>query len=86
MIISDVEMPEMDGYALTAAIRKDPKLQDLHVILHTSLSGVFNQAMIEKVGANQFLAKYDPNELTKVVQDRLLEHVAEQDQASIANE
>jgi len=79
LIISDVEMPEMDGYALTAAIRKDPELADLHIILHTSLSGVFNQAMVEKVGADQFLAKFEPDELTKVVQNRLLEHVAAQE-------
>lgn len=79
LIISDVEMPEMDGYALTAAIRKDPELADLHIILHTSLSGVFNQAMVEKVGADQFIAKFEPDELTKVVQNRLLEHVAAQE-------
>lgn len=79
LIISDVEMPEMDGYALTAAIRKDSELKDLHIILHTSLSGVFNQAMVEKVGANQFLAKFEPDELTKVVQSRLLEHMAAQE-------
>ena len=79
LIISDVEMPEMDGYALTAAIRKDHELKDLHIILHTSLSGVFNQAMVEKVGANQFLAKFEPDELTKVVQSRLLEHMAAQE-------
>ncbi len=79
LIISDVEMPEMDGYALTAAVRKDPELRELHIILHTSLSGVFNQAMVEKVGANQFLAKYEPDELTRVVQDRLLEHMAAQE-------
>ncbi len=79
LIISDVEMPEMDGYSLTSAIRKDPELHELHIILHTSLSGVFNQAMVEKVGANQFLAKYEPDELTKMVQDRLLEHMAEQE-------
>jgi len=48
LLISDVEMPEMDGYTLTAEIKADPKLAPLHVILHTSLSGVFNQAMIEK--------------------------------------
>jgi two-component system, chemotaxis family, chemotaxis protein CheV len=77
LIISDVEMPVMDGYALTTAIRKNPDLKDLHVILHTSLSGVFNQAMIEKVGANAFIAKFEPDELTRVVQDRLLEHMAE---------
>jgi two-component system chemotaxis response regulator CheV len=80
LIISDVEMPEMDGYALTAAIRKEPGLQDLYIILHTSLSGVFNQAMVEKVGANQFLAKFEPDELTKAVQNRLLEHMSEQGQ------
>jgi len=77
LVISDVEMPVMDGYALTAAIRRNPDLQDLHVILHTSLSGVFNQAMIEKVGADAFIAKFEPDELTKVVQNRLLEHMAE---------
>ena len=48
LLISDVEMPEMDGYTLTAEIKADPKLSPLHVILHTSLSGVFNQAMIQK--------------------------------------
>src|SRR5690606_1656490 len=40
MVISDIEMPEMDGYTLTAEIRQDPRLQGLHVLLHTSLSGV----------------------------------------------
>jgi len=63
MVISDVEMPEMDGYTLTTEIRKHPGLQQLYVLLHTSLSGVFNNAMIEKVGANRFIAKFDPDEL-----------------------
>lgn len=74
MVISDVEMPRMDGYTLTTNIRKDPRMKDLHVILHTSLSGVFNQAMVEKVGANKFLAKYMPDELAALVQNRLIEH------------
>ena len=38
LIISDVEMPMMDGYTLTAEIRKNPSLAGLHIILHTSLS------------------------------------------------
>ena len=74
MIISDVEMPRMDGYTLTTKIRKDPSMSHIHVVLHTSLSGVFNQAMIEKVGANKFLAKYEPDELASLVQDRLKDH------------
>ena len=67
LLISDVEMPEMDGYTLTAEIKADPKLAPLHVILHTSLSGVFNQAMIEKVGADDFIAKFNPDELARAV-------------------
>jgi two-component system chemotaxis response regulator CheV len=68
LLISDVEMPEMDGYTLTAEVKSRPKLQDLHVILHTSLSGVFNHAMVEKVGADDFIAKFHPDELAAAVQ------------------
>ncbi|MCS3455447.1 chemotaxis protein CheV [Aeromonas rivuli] len=71
LVISDIEMPEMDGYTFTAEIRNNPSLKDLHVILHTSLSGVFNQAMVQKVGANNFIAKFQPDELAKAVQGAL---------------
>ena len=71
LVISDIEMPEMDGYTFTAEIRNNPNLKDLHVILHTSLSGVFNQAMVQKVGANNFIAKFQPDELAKAVQNAL---------------
>ncbi|MBD9677184.1 chemotaxis protein CheV [Pseudomonas sp. PDM18] len=71
MVISDIEMPEMDGYTLTAEIRHDPRMQDLHILLHTSLSGVFNQAMVRKVGADDFLAKFRPDDLAARVSDRI---------------
>ncbi|GAA5213863.1 chemotaxis protein CheV [Corallincola platygyrae] len=67
LLISDVEMPEMDGYTLTAEIRNDPKLAGLYVILHTSLSGVFNEAMVKKVGADDFIPKFNPDELAAAV-------------------
>jgi two-component system chemotaxis response regulator CheV len=71
MIISDIEMPEMDGYTLTTEIRRDPALKDLYVLLHTSLSGVFNQPMVQKVGANHFIPKFSPDELARAVLDRV---------------
>ncbi|HEB96201.1 MAG TPA: chemotaxis protein CheV [Sedimenticola thiotaurini] len=74
MVISDVEMPKMDGYTLTASIRRDPDLEGLHVLLHSSLSGVFNEAMVKRVGANRFLAKYEPDELATIVQEQLKTH------------
>ncbi|MGR9051427.1 MAG: chemotaxis protein CheV [Gammaproteobacteria bacterium] len=71
MIISDVEMPRMDGYALAMKIKNEPKLKNIHMILHTSLSGVFNTAMVQKVGADEFLAKFDPDELVRSLQRQL---------------
>ncbi|MDH1261775.1 chemotaxis protein CheV [Pseudomonas sp. GD03944] len=71
MVISDIEMPEMDGYTLTAEIRGDSRMQKLHILLHTSLSGVFNQAMVKKVGANDFLAKFRPDDLASRVVERI---------------
>ncbi len=67
MVISDIEMPRMDGYTLTTEIRKNPDLANLYVMLHTSLSGVFNNNMVERVGANHFIPKFKPNELAHTV-------------------
>lgn len=67
LVISDVEMPEMDGYTLTASIRNDPSLKRLYVILHTSLSGVFNVNMVSKAGANTFIPKFSPEDLCREV-------------------
>jgi two-component system, chemotaxis family, chemotaxis protein CheV len=74
LVISDIEMPEMDGYTLASEIRNDPDLKDLYVIMHSSLSGVFNTAMVEKVGADAFLPKFKADELAMAVLDKLQNH------------
>lgn len=80
MIISDVEMPRMDGYTLASKIKSNAAMKDVYLILHTSLSGVFNTSMVEKVGANKFLAKFDPDTLVKTIQDQLKSfHLQNQD-------
>jgi two-component system chemotaxis response regulator CheV len=71
MVISDVEMPEMDGYTLVARCKNDPALKDLYIMLHTSLSGIFNRAMVQKVGADDFMAKFSPDELAERVMEIL---------------
>ena len=71
MVITDEEMPEMDGYRLTTEIRQDPRLKNLYVVLHTSLSGNFNKAMVEKVGCDGFLSKFQPDQLVETVRTRL---------------
>lgn len=71
MVISDIEMPAMDGYTLTTEIRRHPMLRGLYVLLHTSLSGVFNHAMVERVGADDFVPKYSENELARRIAARI---------------
>lgn len=71
MVVTDAEMPAMDGYRLTTEIRNDPRLKDLFVVLHTSLSGSFNKAMVQKVGCDEFLSKFQPDELAALVKQRV---------------
>ena len=71
LVISDVEMPEMDGYTMTTEVRRDPALKDVYIMLHTSLSGVFNNAMVQKVGANKFIPKFNADELATGVMEAL---------------
>lgn len=73
MMITDAEMPEMDGYRLTHEVRNDPRMKDLFITLNTSLSGSFNEAMVEKVGCNRFISKFQPDLLVGVAQERLRE-------------
>ncbi|ETI57914.1 chemotaxis protein CheV [Marinomonas profundimaris] len=71
MMITDAEMPEMDGYRLTREVREDPRLKDLYIVLHTSLSGSFNKAMVQKVGCDDFLSKFQPDKLASLIQERI---------------
>jgi two-component system chemotaxis response regulator CheV len=69
LVISDIEMPEMDGYTFTTEVRADERFKHLYVILHTSMSGVFNQTMVDKVGADKFIAKFGADILAQSVID-----------------
>lgn len=67
VLISDIEMPRLDGYALTRALRADPAYSGLRILLHSSLSGVFNEQLVRDVGADRFLAKFQPQALAEAV-------------------
>jgi two-component system chemotaxis response regulator CheV len=77
MMFTDAEMPEMDGYRLTSEVRNDPRMQDLFITLNTSLSGSFNDAMVEKVGCDRFISKFQPDMLVEVAQQRLRDFLSE---------
>lgn len=68
-IISDIEMPRMDGYSLVTKIRANEQMSHVKIVLHSSLSGGFNDNLVSKVGADGFIAKFDPDRLAKSVID-----------------
>ena len=67
LVLSDVEMPAMDGFTLTKRIRADARFHDLPIILHSSLTGVCNREHGKVVGATDYVGKFDPKELSTVV-------------------
>ncbi|MCV6612560.1 MAG: chemotaxis protein CheV [Amphritea sp.] len=71
MVISDIEMPQMDGYTLVKKVREDDRMKDLYMILHSSLSGRFNLSMVKRVGANAFIGKFNADELAEAVVARV---------------
>jgi two-component system chemotaxis response regulator CheV len=67
LVLTDVEMPEMDGYVLTQKIKADPRLQHLPVIMHSSLTALANQDMGKNVGADAYVPKFQPQELAETL-------------------
>ncbi len=71
LMLTDLEMPEMDGFTLTSQIKKDPRLSQLPVLIHSSLSGSTNEELVRKVGANGYVAKFQPVELAGAIREAL---------------
>lgn len=72
MILTDVEMPEMDGYILTKNIKSDPRFTGIPVIMHSSLSGISNQQLGRSVGVDEYVSKFEPQRLAETL-TRILE-------------
>lgn len=69
VVISDIEMPEMDGYTFTGRIKGEPALKGYRVILHSSLSGDFNHSLADQVGADRLIPKGSPEQLEAALLD-----------------
>ena len=71
LVLTDIEMPEMDGFTLTRNIKTEPSLKHIPVVIHSSLSGSANEDHVRKVGANGYVAKFDVAELSSVIHKAL---------------
>ncbi|MFZ5511761.1 MAG: chemotaxis protein [Pseudomonadota bacterium] len=67
IVVTDVEMPEMDGYILTKLIKSDHRFQGIAVIMHSSLSGVSNQQLGRSVGVDDYVSKLEPQRLAEMI-------------------
>ena len=71
LVLTDLEMPEMDGFTLTRSIKQDKHLKSLSVIIHSSLSGSANEGHVKSVGADAYIAKFAVEELANTIREVL---------------
>lgn len=71
LVITDLEMPEMDGFTLTRQIKQSAEFKDLPVIIHSSLSGTTNEEHVRRVGADGYVVKFAAEELSNLLEKTL---------------
>ena len=67
VILTDVEMPEMDGYMLTRKIKADKRFNGIPVLMHSSLSSSSNQQLGKTVGVDEYVPKFEPQKLAETL-------------------
>lgn len=67
LVLTDVEMPEMDGYVLTKNIRSDARFQGMPILMHSSLSSEANRSLGISVGVDEYVPKFEPHRLAEVL-------------------
>ncbi|MCL5061098.1 MAG: chemotaxis protein [Candidatus Thermoplasmatota archaeon] len=71
LVLTDLEMPEMDGFTLTRNIKQDPRFGSIPVVIHSSLTGSTNEAHVKKVGADAYVAKFVAEDLANALRQAL---------------
>ena len=74
LVLTDLEMPEMDGFTLTRNIKQDPRFNTIPVVIHSSLTGSANEAHVKKVGADAYVAKFVAEDLANALRKALKVH------------
>lgn len=71
LVLTDLEMPVMDGFTLTRNIKQDPRFKSIPVVIHSSLTGTANEAHVKSVGADAYIAKFVATELAATIRQVL---------------
>jgi two-component system, chemotaxis family, chemotaxis protein CheV len=71
LVLTDLEMPEMDGFTLTRQIKSDERTRDIPVVIHSSLTGAANEAHVKNAGATGYVAKFAAGDLAIAIRQAL---------------
>jgi two-component system chemotaxis response regulator CheV len=71
LMLTDLEMPEMDGFTLTRNMKQDARFRSIPVIIHSSLTGATNEAHVKSVGADAYVPKFVAEELAAAIRQVL---------------
>lgn len=71
LVLTDLEMPEMDGFTLTRNLKQDARFNHIPVVIHSSLTGSTNESHVKSVGADAYIAKFQADELASTLRDVL---------------
>ncbi len=74
LVLTDLEMPEMDGFTLTRQIKQDERFKNIPVVIHSSLSGSANEDHARSVGADAYVAKFVAEELAQTIRKAIAAH------------
>jgi two-component system chemotaxis response regulator CheV len=71
VVLTDLEMPVMDGFTLTRNIKKSASMSGIPVVVHSSLTGDTNESHVRSAGADAYVAKFAAKELADVLRNVL---------------
>ena len=74
LVLTDLEMPEMDGFTLTRKIKNDQRFKSIPVVIHSSLTGEANENHVKSVGADAYVAKFVAAEFMQTIR-KVLDNV-----------
>jgi two-component system chemotaxis response regulator CheV len=74
LILSDIEMPKMDGYHMAARIHEDERFNKIPLIFSSSISDAFSDIRGKEVGAEGYLVKFDGQKFYTQIANILKQH------------
>ncbi len=69
LLLTDLEMPELDGFNLTRLIKANPQFSDIPVVIHSSLTGSASEMQAKSAGADAYITKFHIDELATKIQE-----------------